>query len=265
MDWNVRPVQNADANTNVQNKGACFTQLLSNGHAFPQTNASSSKNACTYAENNQIVYVPTINVAFPAVNGEGFKTSDQTSPGASVTGNNFFMSKYSVTQHSQMYVAAPKPPTQNSPLRAQITQTSWPVSNPYSYPCRNLPPLSSQMNAGNNVRNVLGEPQYATTNTYTVQPEMLQHNSARLATLHQGGIHPQNNSLPLGTSGQHVQPQIFNSNTQCKVLYSVNQNTGTNVQLPQFQPSQMGSEASRGCSAPSLLPANYASRPAAQS
>ncbi|XP_010408717.3 retroelement silencing factor 1 [Corvus cornix cornix] len=265
MDWNVRPVQNADANTNMQNKGACFTQLLSNGHAFPQTNASSSKNACTYAESNQIVYVPTVNVAFPAVNGEGFKTSDQTSPGASVTGNNFFMSKYSVTQHSQMYVTAPKPPIQNSPLRAQMTPTSWPVSNPYSYPCRNLPPLSSQMNAGNNVRNVLGEPQYGTTNTYTVQPEMLQHNSVRLASLHQGGIHPQNNSLPLGTSGQHVQPQIFNSNTQCKVLYSVNQNTGTNVQLPQFQPSQMGSEAPRGCSAPSLLPANCVSRPAAQS
>ncbi|XP_064276998.1 retroelement silencing factor 1 [Passer domesticus] len=265
MDWNVRPVQNADANANLQSEGACFTQLLPNGHAFPQTNANSSKNAFTHADNNQIVYMPTINVAFPAVNAEGFKTSDQTSPGASVTGNNFFMSKYSVKRNQQMYVTALKPPIQNSPLRPEMTPTSWPVSNPYSYPCRNVPPLSSQVNTGNNVRNVLGEPQYSNTNTYTMQPEMLQHNSLRLATLHQGGIHPQNNSFPLGTSGQHVQPQIFNSNNQCKVLYSANQNTGTNIQLPQFQQSQMGSEAPRGCSAPSLLPANCVSRPAAQS
>ncbi|KAL2309402.1 hypothetical protein Nmel_005601 [Mimus melanotis] len=266
MDWNVRPVQNADANTNLQSKGACFAQLLPNGHAFPQTNANSSKNACTYAENNQIVYVPAVNVAFPAVNGEGFKTSDQTSPGASVNGNNFFMSKYSVKRHEQMYVTALKPPIQNSPLRPEMTPTSWPVSNPYSYPCRNVPPQPSQMNAGNNVRNVLGEPQYANTNTYTAQPEMLQHNPLRLATLQQGGIHPQNNSFPLGSPGQHVQPQIFNSNAQQgKVSYSVNQSTGTNVQLPQFQQSQMASEAPRGCSAPSLLPANCVSRPAAQS
>ncbi|XP_071278508.1 retroelement silencing factor 1 isoform X1 [Agelaius tricolor] len=265
MDWNVRPVQNADANTNLQSEGACFTQLLPNGHGFPQTNPNSSKNTCTHAENNQIVYMPTINVAFPAVNAEGFKTSDQTSPGASVTGNNFFMSKFSVKRHQPMYGTGLKPPLQNSPLRPEMTPTSWPVSNPYSYPCRNVPPLSSQVNTGNNLRNVLGEPQYTNTNAYTAQPEMLQHNSLRLATLHQGGIHPQNNSFPLPTSGQHVQPQMFNSNNQCKVLYSVNQNTGTTVQLPQFQQSQMASEAPRGCSAPSLLPASCVSRPAAQS
>uniref|UniRef100_A0A8C9N879 Retroelement silencing factor 1 n=1 Tax=Serinus canaria TaxID=9135 RepID=A0A8C9N879_SERCA len=265
MDWNVRPVQNADANTNLQSEGACFTQLLPNGHGFPQTNANSSKNACTHAENNQIVYMPTINVAFPAVNAEGFKTSDQTSPGASVTGNNFFMSKYSVKRHQQMYGTGLKPPIQNSALRPEMTPTSWPVSNPYSYPCRNVPAPSSQVNTGNNVRNMLGEPQYTNTNAYMAQPEMLQHNSMRLATLHQGGIHPQNNSFPLATSRQHVQPQIFNSNNQCKVLYSVNQNTGTNVQLPPFQQSQMASEAPRGCSAPSLLPASCVSRPPAQS
>ncbi|OWK52627.1 Uncharacterized protein KIAA1551 [Lonchura striata] len=269
MDWNVRPVQNIDANTNLQSEGACFTQLPPNGHAFPQANANPSKNACTHAENNQIVYMPTINVAFPAVNAEGFKTSDQISPGASVTGNNFFMSKYSVKRHQQMYITSLKPPIQNSPLRPEMTPTSWPVSNPYSYPCRNVPPLSSQMNTGNNVRNVLGEPQYTNTNAYAVQPEMLQHNSLRLGTLHQGGIHHQNNSFPLGTSGQHVQPPIFNSNNQCKVLYPVNQNTGTNVQMPQFQQSQtgpaLGAEVLRGCSAPSLLPANCVSRPAPQS
>uniref|UniRef100_A0A8C5ULH3 Retroelement silencing factor 1 n=1 Tax=Malurus cyaneus samueli TaxID=2593467 RepID=A0A8C5ULH3_9PASS len=209
------------------------------------------------------MFVQTIN-AFPSVNAEGFRTSDQTSPGASVTGNNFFMSKYSVKRH-QMCSIAPKPPIQNSLLRAELTPTPWQVSNPYSYPCRNLPPLSSQMNTGNNVRNVIGEPQYATNNAYTVQPEMLQQNSMRLATLHQSGIHPQNNSFPLGTSGQRVQPQIFNSNAQCKVSYPMNQNPGTNVQLPQFQPSQMGPEAPRGCSAPSLLPANSVPRAAAQS
>lgn len=264
MDWNVRPVQNADANTNPQSEGACFTQILPNGHGFPQTNANSSKNACTHAENNQIMYLPAINVAFPAVNAEGFKTSDQTSPGASVTGNNFFMSKFSIKRRQQTCRAGLKPPLQNSPLRPEMIPTSWPVSNPCSYPCRNVPPLSSQVNTGNNVRNVLGEPQYTNTNAYMAQPEMLQHNSLRFAALHQGGIHPQNN-FPLPTSGQHVQPQIFNSNNQCKVLYSANQNTGTNVQLPQFQQSQMASEAPRGCSAPSLLPANCVSRPAAQS
>uniref|UniRef100_A0A8C0UNU3 Retroelement silencing factor 1 n=1 Tax=Cyanistes caeruleus TaxID=156563 RepID=A0A8C0UNU3_CYACU len=266
MDWNVRPVQNADANTNLQSEGACFSQLLPNGHTFPQTNANSSKNACTYAENNQIVYMPTINVAFPTVNAEGFKTSDQTSPGTSVTGNNFFTSKYSVKRHQQMYITAPKPPSQNSPLRPETTLTSWPVSNPCSYPCRNLPPLSSQMNTGNSVRSLLGEPQYANPSAYNMQPEMLQHNSLRLATLHQGGIHPQSSSFPLGTPGQHVQPQIFNSSIQQgKVSYSMNQNTGANIHLPQFQQSQMTSEAPRGCSAPSLLPANCVSRHAAQS
>ncbi|TRZ13606.1 hypothetical protein HGM15179_013499 [Zosterops borbonicus] len=122
------------------------------------------------------------------------------------------------------------------------------------------------MNTGNNVRNMPGEPQYANTNAYTMQPEMQQRNSLRLKTLHQGGIHLQNNSFPLGTPGQHVQPQIFNSSTQQgKVSYSMNQNTGANVQLPQFQQSEMASEAPRGCSAPSLLPANWVSRPAAQS
>ncbi|XP_017660297.1 PREDICTED: LOW QUALITY PROTEIN: uncharacterized protein KIAA1551 homolog [Lepidothrix coronata] len=86
MDWNGGPVQNANANMNLQSEGAYHTQLLSNGHAFPQTNASSSTNACTYAESNQFVYLPAVKVAFPLVNTEGFKTSDQTLPGASVTG-----------------------------------------------------------------------------------------------------------------------------------------------------------------------------------
>ncbi|XP_027750407.1 uncharacterized protein KIAA1551 homolog [Empidonax traillii] len=265
MDWNVGPVQNANANMNLQSEGACRTQLLSNGHAFPQANASSSKNACTYAENNQIMYLPTINVTFPLVNAEGFKTSDQTLPGASVTGNNFFMSKYSVKQHPQMYVTAQKPPIQQPPSQTEMTQTSWPVSNPYSYSCRNVPPLSSPMNAGNNVRSVHQGPQYAATNTYTAQPQILQQNSSRLAALYQSSTHSQNNSLSFGTSGQQVQNQIFQSSAQCKGSYLVNQNTETNVQLPQFQPSQMESQAPRGCSAPSLLPANCVSRAAAQS
>ncbi|XP_071407289.1 retroelement silencing factor 1 [Pithys albifrons albifrons] len=265
MDWNAGAVQNANANMNLQSEGAYRTQLLSNGHAFPQTNASSSKNACTYAENNQFVYLPTVKVSFPLVNAEGFKTSDQALPGASVTGNNFFMSKYSVRQHPQMYITGQKPPIQQSPSQAEMTQTSWPASNAYNYSCRNVPPLSSQMNAGNNIRSVLQDPHYVAPNTYTMQPQIQQQNSMRFAALYQSSTHSQNNSGSLDTSGQQVQTQVFQSNTQCKVSYSLNQNTGTNVQLPQFQPSQMGSEDPRGCSAPSLLPANCASRAAAES
>ncbi|XP_027582384.1 retroelement silencing factor 1 [Pipra filicauda] len=265
MDWNGGPVQNANANMNLQSEGPYHTQLLSNGHAFPQTNASSSTNACTYAESNQFVYLPAVKVTFPLMNAEGFKTSDQTLPGASVTGNNFFMSKYSVKQHPQMYVPAQKPPIQQSPSQAEMVQTSWPVSNAYSYSCRNVPPLSSQMNAGNSVRSVHQGPQYAATSTYTAQPQILQQNSVRFAALYQSSTHTQNNSVSFGTSRQQVQNHIFQSNTQCKGSYSVNQNAETNVQVPQFQPSQMESQAPRGCSAPSLLPANCVSRAAAQS
>ncbi|KAM6212416.1 retroelement silencing factor 1 [Sarcoramphus papa] len=266
MDWNVRPFQNADAKKNLQSEEACYTQLLSNARAFPQTNAYSSKNACTYAGNNQMVYLPTSNVAFPFVNAEGFKTSDQALPGASVAGNDFFISKYSVDRRPPSCVPiAPKPTSQTSRLRAEMTQTSWPNSNAYIYSLTKLPPLSSQMNAGNNVRNVLREPQYVTTNSYTVRPQIPQHNSMRTTMLHQNNIHSQNNSMSLGTSGQHVQNQIYHPNTQLKVLHSLNQNTEANVQLLQYRPSQMGSEAPSRSSAPSLLPANCDSRAAAQS
>ncbi|XP_009573834.1 PREDICTED: uncharacterized protein KIAA1551 homolog [Fulmarus glacialis] len=266
MDWNVRPLQNADAKKNLQNEEACYTQLFSNAHAFPQTNACSSKNACTYAGNNQMVYLPISNVAFPPVNAEGFKTSDQALPGASVAGNDIFISKYLVDQLPLSCVpTAPKPPNQMSRLQAEMTQTSWPNSNAYIYSLRKLPPLSSQMNAGNNVRNVLREPQYVTTNGYTVQPQIPQRNSVRTTMLYQSNINSQNNSVSLGTSGQHVQNQIYHPNTQFKVLHSLNQNSAANVQLLQYRPSQMGSEAPSGCSAPSLLPANCDSRVVAQS
>nr|XP_009488082.1 PREDICTED: uncharacterized protein KIAA1551 homolog [Pelecanus crispus] len=264
MDWNVRS-QNADAKKNLQSEEACYTQLYSKAHVFHQTNAYSSNNACTYAGNNQMVYLPTSNVPFPPVNAEGFKTSDQALPGASVAGNDFFISKYSVDRHPQSCVPiAPKPPNQTSRLRAEMTQTSWPNCNAYTYSFRKLPPLSSQMNTGNNVRNVLQEPQYVTTNAYTVRPQIPQHNSMRTTMSYQSNIHSQNISLSLGTSGQHVQTQIYHPNAQFKVLHSPNQNSAANVQLLQYQPSQMGSEAPSGCSAPSLLPANCDSRAAAQ-
>lgn len=266
MDWNVRPLQNADAKKNLQSEEACYTQLFSNAHAFPQTNACSSKTSCTYAGNNQMMYLPTSTVAFPLVNAEGFKTSDQAIPGASVTGNDFFVSKYSVDRHPPSCVPiTPKPPNQTSRLRAEITQTSWPNSNASTYSLRKLPPLSSQMNTGNNVRNVLWEPQYVTTNSYTVQPQIPQHNSMRTTILYQNNVNSQNNSLSLGTSGQHVQNQVYHPNTQFKVLHSLNHNTAANVQLLQYRPSQVGSEAPSGCSAPSLLPPNCDSRAAAQS
>ncbi|XP_032842090.2 retroelement silencing factor 1 isoform X2 [Tyto alba] len=266
MDWNVRSFQNADAKNNLQSEEARYTQLLSNTHAFPQTNACSSKNACTYAGNNQVVYMPTSNAAFPFVNAEGFKTSDQALPGASVAGNDFFISKYSVNQHSQSFVPiAPKPPNQTPRLRAEMTQTSWTNSNACNYSLRRLPPLSSQMNTGNNLRNILREPQYAITNGYSVQAQIPQHNSMRTTMLYQNNIYSHNNSMSLGTSEQHVQNQIYYPNSQFKVLHSLNQNTEANVQLLKYRPSQMGSEARSGCSAPSLLPANCDSRAAAQS
>ncbi|XP_027648820.1 retroelement silencing factor 1 isoform X1 [Falco peregrinus] len=267
MDWNARSLQNADAKKNLQNEEACHNQLLCNAHDFPQTNICSSKNACACAGNNQMVYLPTSNVAFPFVNSEGLKTSDQALPEASVAGNDLFISKYSVNRHPPPYLPiAPKPPNHTPRLQAEMTRASWPNSDAYFCPLRQLPPLSSQINTGNNMRNVLREPQYVTTNSYTVQPQILQHNSVRTTTLYQSNIHSQNNSVSLGTSGHHVQSHMYHPNTQFKVVQSLNQDTEANVQLlQQYRPSQLGSETPRGCCAPSLLPANCDSRAAAQS
>ncbi|XP_010564537.1 PREDICTED: uncharacterized protein KIAA1551 homolog [Haliaeetus leucocephalus] len=265
MDWNVRPFQNADVKKNLQSKEACYTQSLSNAHAFSLTNASSSKNVCTDAGNNQMVYLQTSNAAFPLVDAERFKTSYQALPGASVASNDFFISKYSLVRHPLSCVpVTPKPPNQTSLLQAEMTQTSWPNSHGYIYSCRKLP-HPSQMNAGNNMRNVLQEPQYVPRNGYAVRPQIQQHNGVRTTMLYQSNIPSQNSSMSLGTSGQCVQNQIYHSNNQFKVLHSLNQNTEANVQLLQYRPSQMGSEAPSGCSAPSLLPANCDSRAAAQS
>ncbi|KAM6425218.1 LOW QUALITY PROTEIN: retroelement silencing factor 1 [Rhynochetos jubatus] len=265
MDWNVRPLQNANAK-NLQSEEACYTPLLSNVHVFPQMNSCSSKNGCTYAGNNKRVYLPTSNVAFPLVNAEEFQTSDQALPGASVASNDFFVSKYSVDQCPLSCVpTAPKPPSRTSRLRTEMIQTSWPNSNAYIYSHRKLPPQSSQMNAGNNMRNVFQEPQYVTTNGYVVQPQIPQHNSMTAATFCHSNINSQNNSMSLGTSGQRVHNRIYQRNNQFKVLHSLNQNMAANVQLLQRQPSQMGSEAASGRSAPSLLPANCDSRAAEQS
>uniref|UniRef100_A0A6G1S063 KIAA1551 n=1 Tax=Hypotaenidia okinawae TaxID=2861861 RepID=A0A6G1S063_9GRUI len=254
MDWNGRPLQNTDAEKNLQSEEACYTQMYSSANTFPQTNTYSSKNTCTYAVNNQMVYLPTSSVTFPLVNAEGFKPSDQALPGASVAGNDFFLSKYPVDRHPPS--CAPVVPSQTSHLQAEMSQTSWPNSNAYVYSHRKLHPLSSQMNAGNNVRNGIQEPQYVTTGGYTVRPQLPQHNFVRTPTLYQSNVNSQNNSMCVGTSGQHVQNQIYHPNTQFKVLLSQNQNNAANVQLLRYQPSQMQSELPSRCSAPSLLPAN---------
>lgn len=256
MDWNIRPLQNADAKNHLQSEETCYNQLLSNTHAFPQTNVCSSNNACTYAGNNQVAYQPTSNAAFLLVNAEGFKTSDQALPGASISVDRCPPFCIPVTQ---------KPPNPTPRLWAEVTQTSLPKSDAYLYSHRNLPPMSSESNAGNNVRNVHWEFQYVATNSYAVQPQIPQHNSVRTTTLYQSNINSQNNSVSLGTSGQHVQNQIYHPNTQFKVLHSLNQNTEPNVQLLHYRPSQIGSEVPSGCSAPSLLPANCDSSAAAQS
>ncbi|XP_053912304.1 retroelement silencing factor 1 isoform X2 [Cuculus canorus] len=262
MDWNVRPLQNADKR-NLQSEEACYTQLFSNAHGFPQANASSSNNACTYAGNNQTVYLPTSNIAFPLVNAEGFRTSDQTLPGAPVAGNESVTSKYSLNRPSCVPIA-PKPPNHTTRLQAEMTQT-WTNSNGYIYSYRRkLPVLASQVSAGNNVRNVVRQSQHVTTNTYTVQPQILQHNSVR-TTLYQSNIHPQNSSASLAPSGQHVQNQMYLPNSQLIVFNSQNQNTAANVQLLQYQQSQMGSEAPSRFSAPPLLPTSCDSRATAQS
>ncbi|KAM6306901.1 LOW QUALITY PROTEIN: retroelement silencing factor 1 [Podargus strigoides] len=261
MDWNVRPLQSADAKKNLQNEEACYTQLLSTAHGFSQTNAYFSKNACHYAENNQIAYLPTSSVASPPVSAEGFRTSDQSLPGASVADNVFFISKYAVDLCPSSYVQIlPKLSNHMSRLQAAMTRMSWPNSNAYTYSLGKLPPLSSQMNAGNSMRNVLRNPQYVTTNSFAIP----QHNSMTTTMLYQSNINSQNNSMSVGTSGQYVQNQIYHPNTQFKNLHSLNQNTGANVQLLQYQPSQMGSEAPSRYSAPSLLPANCDSGAAVQ-
>ncbi|XP_065537841.1 retroelement silencing factor 1 isoform X3 [Lathamus discolor] len=256
MDWNIRPLQNADAKNHLRSEETCYNQLLSNTHAFPQTNAYSSNNVCTYAGNNQVVYQPTSNAAFLLLNGEGYKTSDQVLPGASVSVDRRPLCCVPVTQ---------KPPNPTSRMWAEMTQTSLPKSDAYFYSHSDLPPMSSGSNVGNNVRNVHWEFQYAATSSYAVQPQIQQHNSMRTPALYQSHINSRNNSMSLGASGQHVQNKIYHPNTQFKVLNSLNQNTEPNVQLLHCQPSQMGSEAPSGCSAPSLLPANCDSSAAAQS
>ncbi|XP_009993486.1 PREDICTED: uncharacterized protein KIAA1551 homolog [Chaetura pelagica] len=260
MDWNTRPSQNNDAKKNLQSEGACYTQLFSNAHAFPQTNAYLSKNACTYAGNNQRAYLPTSNVTFPPANAEGFRSSDQALPRVSVADNDFLKSKYAVDRSSLSFVPIAPKPSNGWAEMSQTSQASWPNSNAYIYSHRKVPPLSSQMNTGNNTRNVLREPQYVITNSYSVP----QHSSMTTTILGQSNSHSTNNSVPLGISGQHVQTQIYNPNNQFKVLHSVNQNTEANVPLLQYLPSQMASEASSGCSAPSFLPANCDSRAAVQ-
>lgn len=256
MDWNIRPLQNADAKNHLRSEETCYNQLLSNTHAFPQTNAYSSNNACTYTGNNQVVYQPTSNAAFLLVNAEGFRTSDQALPGASISADRRPLCCVPVTQ---------KPPNPASRLWSEMTQTSLPKSDAYFYSHSDLPPMSSESNAGNNVRNVHWEFQYATTSSYAVQPQIQQHSSMRTPMLYQSHINSQNNSMSLGISGQRVQNGIYHPNTQFKVLNSLNQNTEPNTQVLHCRPSQMGSEAPTGCSAPSLLPANCDSSAAAQS
>ncbi|KAK2546586.1 Kiaa1551 [Columba livia] len=233
-------------------------------NVYSSTNGYSSTNVCTYVGNNQMVYLPTSNVVFPSVNAEGFRTSDQALPGASVAGNDSSISKYSDQYLPSYRPIAPKPPNQTSHLQTQVTRT-WPNSNTYVYSRRKLPPVSSLVKTRNNTRNVLQESQYFTVNGYTAQPQILQHNSMRTTMLYQSNVNSQNNSMSLSTSGQHVQTQIYHPDLQFKVLQSQTQNTVANVQMLQYQTSQMGPEVPNGCSAPSLLPTNCDSRATAQS
>ncbi|XP_031410978.1 retroelement silencing factor 1 [Meleagris gallopavo] len=285
MDWNVRPLQNAVAQNNLQSQESCYTQMLSNAQAFPQTNALSSENACNYVGNNQ-VYLPTVNAALP---------------GTSVAIKSFLTSEYSVNQSPPSYVPpALTLPNQTSRAQGEMTQNSWQNSGRLISSHRKLPLLSSQMSGGNSVPNVFRGPHYATSNSYAVCSQTSQQRSLR-TMLHQSNrecinssklgcvpqyntntsassqsmsvpvnqsssqyLHSQNNCLSFGTSGQHVQNQIHNSGNQIQFSQSLSQNTATNVQLPQYVPSQMGSGAPSGCSAPSLLPANYDSKTVAQ-
>ncbi|XP_025975560.2 retroelement silencing factor 1 isoform X2 [Dromaius novaehollandiae] len=307
MDWNVGPLQNTDAQNNLQSQEACYTQVLSNAHAFPQANAYPSDNACSYTGNNQMIFLPTsnINVAFIPVNAERYKNSDQAFSGASVAGNGFATSAYSLDRCPPSQVpSATRPPNQASHVQTQITQNPWRNSKAHVYSRRKLAPLLSRMNSGNNAQNIPREPQnqYVTTNGYTVRPQVSQLNSMRPTMLYQSnrecinaskagcpppcnmngpaasqGIpvlinqsssqyaHSQNNSLSLGTSGQHVQNQIYYPSNQFQVSHSQSQNTTVKVPLQQYVPSQMGLETRNGCSAPSLLPASCDSRAAAQS
>lgn len=285
MDWNVRPLQNADVQNNLQSQESCYSQMLSNAQAFPQTNALSSENACNYVGNNP-VYLPTVNTALP---------------GTSVAIKSFLTSEYSVNQSPPPYVPpAPTLPNQTSRAQGEMTPNSWQNSGRLISSHRKFPLLSSQVSGGNSVPNVLRGPHYATSSSYAVCSQTSQQRSLR-TMLHQSNrecinssklgcvpqyntntsassqsisvpvnqsssqyLHSQNNCLPFGTSGQHVQNQIHNSSNQIQFPQSLSQNTATNVHLPQYAPNQMGSGAPSGCSAPSLLPANYDSKTVAQ-
>ncbi|XP_065598709.1 retroelement silencing factor 1 isoform X2 [Cyrtonyx montezumae] len=285
MDWNVRPLQNADAQNNLQSQESCYIQMLPNVQAFPQTNALSSENACNYVGNDQ-VYLPTVNTALP---------------GTSVAIKGFLTSEYSVNQSPPPYIQpAPALPNHASRVPGEMTQNSWPNSNRHVSSHRKFALLSSQTSSGNSTPIVLRGPHYATSSSYAVCSQMSQPRSLR-TTLHQSNRecinssklgcvpqyntntsassqsisvpvnqsfnqyhHSQNNCLTFGTSGQHVQNQIHNSGNQIQFSQSLSQDTSANVQLQQYVPSQMGSGAPSGCSAPPLLPANYDSKGVAQ-
>uniref|UniRef100_A0A8C3CMN7 Retroelement silencing factor 1 n=1 Tax=Cairina moschata TaxID=8855 RepID=A0A8C3CMN7_CAIMO len=287
MDWNARPLKNGDAQNNQQSRQACYTQLLHKSHAFPQRNTFSSENVCSYAGNNQMMYLPPVNVSLP---------------GTSVSGKDLHAPEYSVNKHLPSYlVIAPRHPNQMSHAQTEMTQNSWQSSSRHTYSYRQLAPLPSQRSNGNNLWNMLQGPQHATMNSYAVQSQTSQHNSMRAMMLYQSNhectnsskvgctlqynmngpassqsislpvhqsshqyAHSQNSSLSLGMSGQHVQSQIYYFSKQFQVSQSPSQNTTANAQLPQYIPNQMGLEAPSGCSVPALLPANCDSRAAAQ-
>ncbi|XP_019371020.1 PREDICTED: uncharacterized protein KIAA1551 homolog [Gavialis gangeticus] len=233
MDWNVRPLQNANTQNNLQSQETYLSQGLSNGCAFSQTNTYPSENTCIYPGSNQTVFLQSSNTnmvtnSTPFVNNEGYSMLQQAFVQVPLSGNGFISAQRSLDRHPSSHVRiAPKFPNQNPRMPADTTQTLWPNAFPNVHGFSHVRPAteSYQISSGSNVQNIPQEVQnqFVTTNMYTMQPQLAQPNSTRIM-LYQSSQESSNCSkgLPVAKASQYNLNGPYSSQ-ECSVTVPVNQ------------------------------------------
>ncbi|XP_025058643.1 uncharacterized protein KIAA1551 homolog [Alligator sinensis] len=239
MDWNVRPLQNAHTQNNLQSQETYLSQGLSNGCAFSQTNTYPSENTCIYPGSNQTVFLQSSNTnmvtnSTPFVNNEGYSMLQQAFVQVPLSGNGFINTQRSLDRHPSSYVRiAPKFPNQNPRMPADTTQTLWPnaFTNVHGFSHVRPATESYQISSGSNVQNIPQEVQnqFVTTNMYTMQPQLAQPNSTRIM-LHQSSHERSNCSkgLPVAKASQYNLNGPYSSQ-ECSVTEPVNQSSNNFV------------------------------------
>ncbi|KAG6939679.1 retroelement silencing factor 1 [Chelydra serpentina] len=201
MDWNVRPPQNADNQSNfqcqnsLQSQGIHFSHTFSNACGFPETSTYSTQNACTYPGSNQTVFLQSNNMnmvtnRLPFQNTEGYKTLQQAFPKESVPGRVFVTSQRSFERHPPSRVQRRLVPKQATHVPVETNLNLWPnsVSNMHVFSQSRIATASSQTSPANNVQSIPQKPQnqYVTTNAYPVQPQIAQPNFTKTVMFYQG-------------------------------------------------------------------------------